>query len=173
MLVTHCFLHVTCTIWVQITEMSDSLGRRNSKRKTVATCIFRLVSWVSDDHNWLIKIFISVQIFTRPQWGPEICMTWCLLIIGSYYKPQCRQLVNLSTRRVVYCSMQIPLMESEWESKQQLLVREIFFLQCGWQSSTELLTVQFQVSGVCPVMSDSFLYSCDDIAMMSELQHWC
>ena len=40
MLITHCFLCVTRTIWVRLTEMSDSLRRRNAKRKTL-TSLFK------------------------------------------------------------------------------------------------------------------------------------
>ena len=52
----------------------------------------------------------------------------------------------------------------------KLLLREIFILQSGGQSSTQLLIVHSQVPGACPVISDSFLQSCDDTVMMSELQ---
>ena len=41
MLVTYCFLRVSCTIWVQLTEMSDSLWRHNAKWKTLMTSLFK------------------------------------------------------------------------------------------------------------------------------------
>ena len=41
MLVTHCFLCVTHTMRVQLTEMSESVRRRNAKRKTLKTSLFK------------------------------------------------------------------------------------------------------------------------------------
>ena len=53
--------------------------------------------------SWFVEIFISVLIITLPRWSLRICMTLFLLIIGSHYKPRCKQLANLNTSVMVYC----------------------------------------------------------------------
>ena len=49
MLVTHCYLHVTCTIWVWLAEMSDSLRRHNAKQKNSDDIYFQTYLKLSFD----------------------------------------------------------------------------------------------------------------------------
>ena len=60
-----CFLHVSRTIWVQLSEMSDSLLSHNAKRKTLMTSFFKhsfslfvlLVNWNITVSLWIDQTF--------------------------------------------------------------------------------------------------------------------
>ena len=60
-----CFLHVSRTIWVQLSEMSDSLFSHNAKRKTLMTSFFKhgfslfvlLVNWNITVSLWIDQTF--------------------------------------------------------------------------------------------------------------------
>ena len=84
MLVTHCCLLVTRTIWVWLAEMSDLLGRHNTKEKTVTISIFK--HWNNPGAESACNTLLKCQHLSVQKQGVFVTtsLRWAFLDMNFY-----------------------------------------------------------------------------------------